>query len=358
MWRPTRLYSQNLEDLYLWRLFCNQDKGFYIDAGAWDPEQDSVTKIFYDQGWSGINIEPVIEHHKRLADSRGRDINLQLAVSDKPGTKDITTYGRSGLHSFNDYTVSEIQEDFKQTSRKQTAQVVTLEEVILTYCDQGIDFLKLDIEGEEEKAIQGANLEQLPPCRLPKVILLEATRPNSRLSSPSRKGYTELLASTGYKRFFFDGLNDYFCREIDHKEFSLKSVPPNIFDGFPVVPGHPAYSDKLNYELELAKIESATLLANCAELERQIQASKETIVFLQEKNQELSRLQNQAVEIDALMVRLGHAEREASFYYQDSNSLLDKLSWWRSHGRQMEDLIKGYSRITQKVINISARRLG
>ena len=51
-------YSQNYEDIYLWRLLQDVHHGFYIDVGAFDHQKDSVTKLFYDRGWSGINIEP------------------------------------------------------------------------------------------------------------------------------------------------------------------------------------------------------------------------------------------------------------------------------------------------------------
>lgn len=52
-------YAQNLEDVILFRALKGVEQGFYIDAGAQDPEIDSVTKAFYERGWRGINIEPV-----------------------------------------------------------------------------------------------------------------------------------------------------------------------------------------------------------------------------------------------------------------------------------------------------------
>ncbi len=51
-------YAQNFEDLILMGILREIPNGFYVDVGANHPEQDSVTKIFYDKGWSGINIEP------------------------------------------------------------------------------------------------------------------------------------------------------------------------------------------------------------------------------------------------------------------------------------------------------------
>src|SRR5439155_713143 len=52
-------YAQNGEDFTLWCALHDVDAGTYIDIGAYDPDIDSVTRAFYDRGWSGINIEPV-----------------------------------------------------------------------------------------------------------------------------------------------------------------------------------------------------------------------------------------------------------------------------------------------------------
>lgn len=39
-------YAQYGEDLVLWVALAHIRKGFYIDVGASDPVQDSVTKLF------------------------------------------------------------------------------------------------------------------------------------------------------------------------------------------------------------------------------------------------------------------------------------------------------------------------
>ena len=69
-------YAQNFEDVILWRAFKDVNCGRYVDVGAFHPEIDSVTKWFYDQGWSGINIEPVPESFDALNAARSRDQNL------------------------------------------------------------------------------------------------------------------------------------------------------------------------------------------------------------------------------------------------------------------------------------------
>jgi hypothetical protein len=94
---PLISYAQNFEDVILWRALKHIKNGFYIDIGAWLPDTDSVTKAFYDNGWYGINIEPDSIAFCRLLEERPRDINLQLAVSDKRGEADLYIIKDTGL---------------------------------------------------------------------------------------------------------------------------------------------------------------------------------------------------------------------------------------------------------------------
>src|SRR5262249_40189981 len=80
-----RSYAHIGEDLRLWRALWRVRRGTYIDVGAHDPEHLSVTKLFYDRGWSGINIEPVPSSFERIARARLRDVNLCVAASDTEG---------------------------------------------------------------------------------------------------------------------------------------------------------------------------------------------------------------------------------------------------------------------------------
>ena len=79
-------YSQNREDVLLNRVFPSE-RGFYIDVGAADPVELSVTKAFYDRGWSGVNVEPQPTYFAAIAAERPRDTNLNLIVSDTAGEK-------------------------------------------------------------------------------------------------------------------------------------------------------------------------------------------------------------------------------------------------------------------------------
>src|SRR6478735_6590112 len=62
------------------RVFAGRNTGFYVDVGAADPINLSVTKWFYDLGWSGLNIEPNKQLFRRLVADRPRDINLDCGL--------------------------------------------------------------------------------------------------------------------------------------------------------------------------------------------------------------------------------------------------------------------------------------
>lgn len=239
MWSPSRLYSQNFEDLYLYRLFSGVDKGFYIDAGAWLPRKDSVTAIFYDQGWRGVNIEPIKEIFDILSSERVHDANLCLAVVDDPCIQavpimvagdDPTAWGHHHL-------VAKGQDGSTSLYDRHTSAAIrevpasTLREVVEKYApSQQINFLKVDVEGFEYKALLGLDIKSLSPHQRPQVILLEATIPNTRLSAPHRYQCRDHLLSHSYQYLFCDGLNDYYCEESLYMDFKPLMLPPNVFD--------------------------------------------------------------------------------------------------------------------------------
>ena len=64
---PINSYAQNFEDVMLFRALGHVKKGFYLDIGAGEPEIDSVTKLFYSLGWTGVNVEPNNLSFKKLA---------------------------------------------------------------------------------------------------------------------------------------------------------------------------------------------------------------------------------------------------------------------------------------------------
>ncbi len=219
-------YAQNFEDVILWRALKKIKKGFYIDVGANNPNVENVTKAFYENGWSGINVEPISQWYKMLEKERPRDINLNTAVGNEKGEVILYEIPGTGLSTFSkEYAESyKAKEDLKVVNRN--VPVTTLSDICDRYHSAPIHFLNIDVEGMESQVLQGMDFTKYRPW----VILCEATIPNSQKAN--YKGWETILLNSDYKFVYFDGLNRYYIAK-EHKKLSSSfKTPPNIFDGF------------------------------------------------------------------------------------------------------------------------------
>ena len=232
-------YAQNFEDVILNRVFHAVQQGRYIDIGAYDPAVDSVTKHFYDRGWSGVNVEPIARFHAKFVAARPRDWNINSAVGASVGVVQFNEWGDSGLSTCCD-TLDETcvkQMGFERSTY--TVPMTTLAEITARLGDQPVDFLKIDVEGAERDVLLGGEWRAFRP----RVILLEAVKP--KLPGCDIYGYEPawfewegLLFANGYEFGLFDGLNRYYYRREEPALRAPLSYPANITDGFRLVPSH------------------------------------------------------------------------------------------------------------------------
>lgn len=240
-------YSQNFEDVLLNRIFKDINAGFYIDVGAHHPEELSVTKYFYDKGWSGINIEPVEESHRLLSKARPRDINLQIALGARKETKTFykvcgtlkSGLDASALSSFDRDTVMDACRSYGLDYETIDVPVDTLQNICEQHCPDShqIHFLKIDVEGFEAEVLQGANFIKFRPT----VLVIESTIPNSNPLTTSQKETTALwdafepiIFEADYEFVYFDGLNRFYLAKESPSLKHLFSIPVGMFDGISV----------------------------------------------------------------------------------------------------------------------------
>lgn len=212
-------YAQNGEDVLLDRLFTGGPPGFYIDVGANDPVQHSVTKHFYDQGWRGINIEPAPGSFARLQAERPRDVNLHLGVSDQESTLVFyDTPSASGWATFSPAQAENLRaQGFQVIERR--VPVSTLAQVCERHVDGPIDFLKIDAESHEREVLAGADFTNWRP----RAVLIEAN--GVALWEPG-------LLAADYLFACFDGVNRFYLRAEDRDLLPRLAVPVNALDDF------------------------------------------------------------------------------------------------------------------------------
>ena len=169
-------YAQNFEDVYLNRVFKMNKKGFYVDIGAHHPEIDSVTKAFYDIGWSGINIEPSKEIYNLLKSERPRDINLNLAISDYNGKAKFFDVKNTGLSTLDSSLIKKYKRAKNYKIEQYTVEVATLDTILADQNVKNIDFLKIDAENSEKNILLGFTINNYRPtmilistCQIPNI---------------------------------------------------------------------------------------------------------------------------------------------------------------------------------------------
>jgi FkbM family methyltransferase len=222
---PFISYAQNYEDVILWRALRDVEKGFYVDVGAADPEEWSVTRAFYDRGWSGINIEPLEEYFDKLTQARPRDINLKVAVGREAGIRTFHVIAGTGLSTFDPEVAARHQAAGWQ-AHDTVVPVLTLTKVLEDRGASTIHFLKIDVEGAEAEVLEGLNLDRVRPW----IIVVEATEPFSTVST--RDKWEHLITDHKYSFAYFDGLNCFYVAgEVSELKERL-AVPPNVFDEF------------------------------------------------------------------------------------------------------------------------------
>jgi FkbM family methyltransferase len=228
-------YAQNLEDVMLQRIFSNVECGFYVDIGACDPVQDSVTYSFYQRGWTGINVEPHPDFFKRLQLNRTRDINLDKLVSNQEGILDFVQVDGAGISSVS-HRVVERANDLGFNVAHARKEATTLQAIAQQHClGRTVHFLKIDVEGHEANVIAGADWANFRPLVLVVEAVVEGDQPHAALTVPA---WDAVLLNAGYLFAWFDGLNRFYVRQESRELMCHFDRPVNVLDHFQLAPGH------------------------------------------------------------------------------------------------------------------------
>jgi FkbM family methyltransferase len=222
-------FSQNGEDVVLWRALHWVRAGRYIDVGANHPERDSVSMAFYRHGWRGITVEPDPEFALLQRDERPGDILVEAAITTKDedrrilhvvdGTGLSTLYGDvARAHARSGYATHDVE-----------VLTRTLDSVLdeVGWQGQDIHFMSLDTEGSEREVLESIDLRMWRPW----ILVIEATKPNSTEST--RQEWEDLVVGAGYRFCLFDGLSCFYvCEERAEVLGAALSYPACILDDY------------------------------------------------------------------------------------------------------------------------------
>lgn len=267
---PSISYAQNFEDVMLRRALSDVETGTYIDVGAHDPTEFSVTKLFYELGWHGINVEPVKVHFEDLERDRPRDLNLNCAAGAAAGSIPLYVIPGTGLSTFIEAHALEAAER-GYLSMPTIVPVETLDQICARLTEPVAHFLKIDVEGAEADVLRGMSFTSVRPW----IVVVEATRPGT--AEPAFDNWEPLLLERAYAFAYFDGLNRFYVANEQSKRRDAFHVPPNVFDEFVPARQH------------VLEVEAVELEARAMRLTEESASARDALLSLAEQSDSLRR---------------------------------------------------------------------
>lgn len=188
-------HSQWGDDLLVLEYFSGRQDCVFLEAGANDPIALSQTYLLEKNGWSGVLVEPLPVCCKRLREVRtGSQIfqNALGAPDDRGILRLVIPQGATEL-------AREIKEGQDSKGDEVVeAEFITLNEVLNSAGIEQLTYLSLDLEGMEDRALQGLDFKRYKP----ELIIVEDRLDHLRTH--------RLLKRKGYKLVRRNGSNNWY----------------------------------------------------------------------------------------------------------------------------------------------------
>lgn len=198
-------HGQNREDVVLWRALNAVGVGRYVEIGGNDPEVDSISRAFYDAGWSGLVVEPEPAFASRYREQRPRDTVIEAAVTSAEGEVTLHRFPETGLSTLvDDIGEEHLRAGFEGVEL--TVPAVRLDALVAEHrlAEGETHFLVVDVEGAEGDVLSTVDLTAWRPW----VLVVESTRPNSTVSTHAE--WEPAVVAAGYEFCLFDGVSRFY----------------------------------------------------------------------------------------------------------------------------------------------------
>lgn len=202
-------FAQNREDVVLQRALRDVTTGTYVEVGANHPTIESISRSFYDRGWSGLAIEPNPAFAAAFREERPRDTVLEAAITEHgEGTVTLHVIPDTGLSTLVD-DVSRRHAEHGWTVEDVAVPTVRLDRAIeeAGLAGRAIHFLMVDVEGAELTVLRSIDLRRIRPW----ILVIEAVQPLSEI--PSHAAWEPIVLDAGYRLCLFDGLSRFYVAE-------------------------------------------------------------------------------------------------------------------------------------------------
>ena len=208
-------YSQCGEDLIIDHVLKNiikKSKINYLDIGTNHPRKANNTFKFYEQGHSGICVEPNVDLVKIIRKERARDMCLNVGVSLKEDTQaDFFIMDTHTLSTFSKEDAERFEEDNSHTIEKVVkVKLKNINTIINENFDTCPDLISIDVEGLNEEIVLSFDFNK----HRPKIFCLETITYSDKNEGVRLSKIIDYLKTNNYKHYADTNINSIF---IDNK---------------------------------------------------------------------------------------------------------------------------------------------
>jgi FkbM family methyltransferase len=163
--KPRIIKSNWGMDLIIANIFKNKKDGIYIDVGCHHPLINNNTFLLHNKGWKGINIDLDFNSIDMFDYFRPNDDNRKIAITNKEGYANLYFFhnraAKNTISRKNSYGAKKLIRIKSNTLNN----IIASSKIKIS----NIDFLSIDVEGNELNVLKGLNLKKYKP----KVIAVE-----------------------------------------------------------------------------------------------------------------------------------------------------------------------------------------
>jgi FkbM family methyltransferase len=171
------------------------EASFYVDVGAYAPKQYSNTYWFYKRGWRGINIDATPNSMRAFNLIRKRDINLEMAVSNRETDCVFYCWGvPCVINTLSPELAHQWTREFDKPPYEMRVQSLRLDTILDRYLPtrQRIGFLSVDVEGHDLEVLRSNDWRRYRP----ELVVVEQHK--EAISEILESDITRFLEEVGY----------------------------------------------------------------------------------------------------------------------------------------------------------------
>ena len=150
-------------DLKVTKYFKDKNNGFYVDVGAYHPTKINNTYLLYKRNWRGINIDISNFSINLFNFWRPKDLNFCRAITNKNGI--AKKYYQKDFSFLSTISKEQAKNHFQGKIKEKKIKCSKLTNLLenTKYKKRKIDFLNVDVEGQDLEVLKSLNFKIFRP---------------------------------------------------------------------------------------------------------------------------------------------------------------------------------------------------